>query len=55
MMKFLNTGVIDVIATDNCTFTKKQKRLGIDRFDHIPNGINGLEDRLSVVWTKGVR
>lgn len=29
--------------------------MGADDFTKIPNGVNGLEDRLSLVWTKGVR
>jgi dihydropyrimidinase len=55
LMKYLNSGVIDVVGTDNCTFCTDQKRLGLESFNKIPNGVNGLEDRLSIVWTKGVR
>lgn len=55
IMKYLQSGVIDTVGTDNCTFCTEQKRLGIDGFNKIPNGVNGLEDRLSVVWTKGVK
>ena len=55
IMKYLNSGVIDVVGTDNCTFCTDQKRMGKDNFTKIPNGVNGLEDRLSMVWTKGVR
>lgn len=55
LMKYINSGVIDVVGTDNCTFCTDQKRLGKDAFNKIPNGVNGLEDRLAVVWTKGVR
>lgn len=29
--------------------------MGAEAFNKIPNGVNGLEDRLSIVWTKGVR
>jgi dihydropyrimidinase len=29
--------------------------MGLDNFSKIPNGVNGLEDRLSLVWTKGVK
>lgn len=29
--------------------------MGKDQFNKIPNGVNGLEDRLSLVWTKGVK
>lgn len=55
IMKFIQSGVIDVVGTDNCTFCTEQKRMGKDQFNKIPNGVNGLEDRLSVVWTKGVK
>ena len=55
IMKYLQSGVIDTVGTDNCTFCIEQKRLGINGFNKIPNGVNGLEDRLSVVWTKGVK
>lgn len=55
MMKFIQSGIIDVVGTDNCTFCTDQKRMGKDQFNKIPNGVNGLEDRLSVVWTKGVQ
>lgn len=55
MMKYIQSGIIDVVGTDNCTFCTEQKRMGKDQFNKIPNGVNGLEDRLSVVWTKGVQ
>lgn len=32
----------------------KQKALGVGDFSKIPNGVNGVEDRMSVVWEKGV-
>jgi len=28
MMKYLNSGVIDVVGTDNCTFCTDTKRIG---------------------------
>lgn len=55
IMKYLNSGVIDVVGTDNCTFCTETRRNGKDNFTKIPNGVNGLEDRLSLVWTKGVK
>jgi dihydropyrimidinase len=54
LMKKLRNQIIDTVATDNCTFCSSQKRMGIDNFTKIPNGVNGIEDRLSIVWTKGV-
>lgn len=28
--------------------------MGLNDFSKIPNGVNGVEDRLSVIWEKGV-
>jgi dihydropyrimidinase len=50
----LSAGSLQVIATDHCAFTTAQKRIGLDNFARIPNGTGGLEDRLSMLWTKGV-
>jgi dihydropyrimidinase len=40
----------------NCpgTFNPDQKQLGHGDFTRIPNGVNGIEDRLSIVWSNGV-
>ncbi|KVH91496.1 Hydantoinase/dihydropyrimidinase [Cynara cardunculus var. scolymus] len=37
-------------GTDHCTFNSTQKSLGIDDFRKIPNGVNGLEERMHLVW-----
>lgn len=54
IMKRLAAGELQVVSSDNCTFRTDQKMMGIDHFKKIPNGINGIEDRLSVVWNNGV-
>jgi dihydropyrimidinase len=51
----LQSGSLQVVATDHCAFTTAQKRNGIGNFAKIPNGTGGLEDRLPVLWTHGVK
>jgi dihydropyrimidinase len=51
----LQSGSLSCVATDHCSFTTAQKRSGIGNFAKIPNGTGGLEDRLAVLWTSGVR
>jgi dihydropyrimidinase len=50
----LAAGSLQVVATDHCAFTTQQKRNGIGDFSKIPNGTGGLEDRLPVLWSRGV-
>ena len=50
----LRAGSLQVVATDHCAFTTKQKELGLGDFTKIPNGTGGLEDRMPVLWTYGV-
>jgi dihydropyrimidinase len=50
----LQSGSLQVVATDHCAFTTQQKRNGIGNFAKIPNGTGGLEDRMPVLWSKGV-
>eukprot|EP00997_Jenningsia_sp_PLL12_P012039 NODE_988_length_1334_cov_134.341634_g816_i0.p1 GENE.NODE_988_length_1334_cov_134.341634_g816_i0~~NODE_988_length_1334_cov_134.341634_g816_i0.p1 ORF type:complete len:366 (+),score=117.18 NODE_988_length_1334_cov_134.341634_g816_i0:31-1098(+) len=50
----LQSGVLQTTATDNCTFCGEQKAMGKDDFSKIPNGTNGVEDRMSVLFTHGV-
>ncbi|CAI9768608.1 unnamed protein product [Fraxinus pennsylvanica] len=46
----LSTGILQLVGTDHCTFNSTQKTLGIDDFRKIPNGVNGLEERMHMVW-----
>ncbi len=51
----LAQGFIDTVATDHCPFDKEQKLLGKDAFTSIPNGIPGIEERVSLLYTYGVK
>jgi dihydropyrimidinase len=51
----LQSGSLSVVATDHCAFTTEQKRFGVGDFTKIPNGTGGLEDRMPMLWTYGVR
>ncbi|XP_050502584.1 dihydropyrimidinase isoform X2 [Diabrotica virgifera virgifera] len=55
LMTFLASDVLQLTGSDNCTFNKSQKELGKNDFTKIPNGVNGVEDRMSVIWEKGVQ
>jgi len=50
----LQAGSLQVVATDHCSFTMEQKRVGLNDFRLIPNGTGGLEDRMPVLWSAGV-
>jgi dihydroorotase-like cyclic amidohydrolase len=43
-------GVLQAIATDHCPFNSTQKRRGLHDFRDIPNGVNGIEERLHIAW-----
>ena len=51
----LALGAIDTVGTDHCPFDIEQKMLGKDSFVNIPNGIPGIEDRINLLYTYGVK
>jgi len=66
----LHDGIMQTIGTDHCAFyfdgTKPimyegkeiaipGKELGINDFTKIPNGLPGVQDRMPIMWTYGVR
>ncbi len=51
----LSRGTLDTVGTDHCPFFyHSQKTLGKERFDRIPNGAPGIEDRLELLYHFGV-
>ena len=53
LWKALTDGVIDIVSTDHCSYLLKDKINKRD-FTKVPNGIAGLETRLSLLFTYGV-
>lgn len=49
-------GCLEVVATDHCPFFfEGQKDLGRESFDAIPGGLPGIEARLALLYSYGVR
>ncbi|EHM10497.1 D-hydantoinase [Thermanaerovibrio velox DSM 12556] len=51
----LEGGYVDVVATDHCSFNLiGHKDRGLKDFRRIPNGLPGVEHRLSILYSEGV-
>ena len=55
LWRALEDGSIATVGTDHCPFDVSQKLMGRDSFTLIPNGIPGIEERVSLLYTYGVR
>lgn len=56
LWQHIENGTIDVLSTDHCPFnTFGQKDAGKNDFTKIPNGAGGIEYRLPLLYTYGVR
>jgi dihydropyrimidinase len=52
----LCTGAIQTVATDHAPFDfATQKQMGRHDFTHIPSGMPGIEDRVNLLYTYGVK
>lgn len=49
-----HSDTLNVVTSDHRPFTTKQKAMGKDDFTKIPHGVPGVQDRMSVIWEKGV-
>jgi len=57
MDELLNAAIkdeVDVVSSQHTAYNSQQKALGKDNFIAIPNGVTGVEERLLVLWHKGV-
>lgn len=55
MLGGLASGSLQVLGSDHCVFSAESKSLGENDFRKIPNGVNGVEERMLIAWEKGVR
>lgn len=51
----LQRKTIATVATDHCPFCMDQKRMGEASFAKIPNGMPGIEHRMELLFSEGVR
>ncbi len=52
----LSNNEFEIISTDHCPFNfNGQKEIGKEAFNKIPNGLPGIEDRIPVLYSEGVR
>ena len=46
---------LQMVGSDNCTYSTEVKELGKNNFTTIPHGLNGIEDRMSIVYERLVQ
>lgn len=54
LLDAVSNGEVDVVASQHAAYNTQQKALGKDNFMAIPSGVTGVEERLLVLWQKGV-
>jgi dihydropyrimidinase len=50
----LTDGTLDIVGSDHCTYDSTFSAKGQDNFTAIPQGVNGIEERMAIVYERGV-
>eukprot|EP00249_Psilotum_nudum_P013612 c24425_g1_i1 orf=171-1739(+) len=50
LKRALTNGILKLVGTDHCPFNSTQKAAGKGDFRKIPNGVNGIEERMHIIW-----
>jgi dihydropyrimidinase len=51
----LADGTISAVSSDQAAFTLEHKQMGKESFDKVPNGLPGMEFRVSLMFSEGVQ
>jgi len=54
LVDMLAAGQLYTTASAHCVFSTEQRSIGANDFTKIPHGVNGVEERLAIVWEKAV-
>ena len=54
LVRSLIEGTLDIVGSDHCTYDSSTRSRGENNFTAIPQGVNGVEERMSVVYERGV-
>lgn len=55
LINLMGSGQLQTTGSDHCVFNSDQKAVGAKDFSKIPNGVNGVEERLIILWEKSVK
>lgn len=51
----LGQGILSIVTTDHCPFTRAEKAQNLHDYSQIPGGVPGIEARLALLYSYGVR
>eukprot|EP00090_Calanus_glacialis_P000504 TRINITY_DN10303_c0_g1_i5.p1 TRINITY_DN10303_c0_g1~~TRINITY_DN10303_c0_g1_i5.p1 ORF type:complete len:384 (+),score=131.92 TRINITY_DN10303_c0_g1_i5:147-1154(+) len=54
LVEALKDGTLDIVGSDHCTYDLNIRAQGKENFSKIPEGVNGIEERMAIVYERGV-